>query len=53
VIRNRAGTIVKSKASKSHWEKNPNAILRARKFQGYDSKFEKKIKLYTTFGIPR
>ena len=53
VLRNRAGDIVKSKASKSHWEKNPKVILGARKFQGYDSKFEKKIKLYTTFGIPK
>ena len=53
VIRNRAGNIVLTKASKSQWEKNPNAILNAKKFQGYDSKFEKKSKLYTTFGIPR
>ena len=53
VIRNRAGNIVLTKASKSHWKKNPNALLKAKKFQGYDSKFEKKSKLYTTFGIPR
>ncbi|NCG08686.1 MAG: hypothetical protein GWO81_03840 [Verrucomicrobia bacterium] len=53
VLRNRDGRIVMAKASKSHWEKDPRAILNARKLQGYDSKFEKKIKLYTTFGIPR
>ena len=53
VIRNRAGNIVLTKASKSHWEKHPNAIQNAKKFQGYDSKFEKKSSLYTTFVIPR
>ncbi len=53
VMRNREGEIVQSKASKSSWRDNPQRILGAKKFVGFNSDFTKQKKLFTTFGIPR
>lgn len=53
VLRNRAGEIVMTKASKSTWESNAKLILKAKQFVGYDSSFSRESKLYTTFGLPR
>ena len=53
VLRNRAGEIVQTKASKTSWSDHPERILDAKKFVGFNSQFSKTVKLHTTFGIPR
>ncbi|MGC6455990.1 MAG: hypothetical protein ACON39_02200 [Coraliomargaritaceae bacterium] len=53
VLRNRAGDIVQTKASKTSWSDHPERILNAKKFVGFNSHFTKTEKLHTTFGIPK
>lgn len=53
VLRNRAGEIVMTKASKSAWEKLPQQVLKAKKMTGYNSDFSRTSSLFTTFGLPQ
>ncbi|MEN8792445.1 MAG: hypothetical protein ACN4GF_10785 [Lentimonas sp.] len=52
VLKNKAGHNVIVKASKSAWGENVKGVLQAKKFTGYDRKFDSNHKLYTTFGLP-
>ncbi len=53
VLKNKAGHNVVVKASKSAWEKHPEAILKAKQLTGYDRNFRKEFQLFSTFGLPR
>ena len=53
VLRDRSGRIVISKASKSGWERAPEALLKAEVRTGYDSSFDRTKTLRTTWGLPK
>lgn len=52
VLRNRSGKIVMVKASKTAWERAPEALLKAKSRMGYNSDFSRDYDLYSTFGLP-
>ena len=52
VLKNKAGQIMITKASKSSWERNSRAILEAKSLRGYDRDFGSEFQLFNTFGLP-